>query len=380
MMVMNKVFFLKIIIILLIGLNAITFSKIYEKDEAEMCFLEKNSDYVLIEKNNINSITSYLYKDNNDNYLSKIYQNNNEIELTDLIKNDHLNEFKQKIEDLLALKYPKFIVDGLSKEGVVKSYVLRDNEMVIYYNNYVTNPKVNEQLYLKVNYNEIKDYLEFTTLLDKEYQNESGYNYTNAKKSVAFTFDDSPNKNKTNKIVSYLKDNLFSATFFVLGERMKYNKDLITTIKSGGNEVGSHTYHHQNMAKMSGEEVINDFNLMNDLYKSITNEEIKLIRPPYGVIKDEEKNLLNVPIILWSLDTNDWRHRNKDYIVNYVLNNIKDGDIILFHDSYNETVEAINELLPILYSKGYQVMSVSELFKLKGLTLENNQVYHNARG
>ena len=380
MMVMNKMFFLKIIIILLIGLNAITFSKIYEKDEAEMCFLEKNSDYVLIEKNNINSITSYLYKDNNDNYLSKIYQNNNEVELTDLIKNDHLNEFKQKIEDLLALKYPKFIVEGLSKEGVVKSYILRDNEMVIYYNNYVTNPEVNELLYLKVNYNEIKDYLEFTTLLDKEYQNESGYNYTNAKKSVAFTFDDSPNKNKTNKIVSYLKDNLFSATFFVLGERMKYNKDLITTIKSGGNEVGSHTYHHQNMAKMSGEEVINDFNLMNDLYKSITNEEIKLIRPPYGVIKDEEKNLLNVPIILWSLDTNDWRHRNKDYIVNYVLNNIKDGDIILFHDSYNETVEAINELLPILYSKGYQVMSVSELFKLKGLTLENNQIYHNARG
>ncbi len=379
-MVMNKMFFLKIIIILLIGLNAITFSKIYEKDEAEMCFLEKNSDYVLIEKNNINSITSYLYKDNNDNYLSKIYQNNNEVELTDLIKNDHLNEFKQKIEDLLALKYPKFIVEGLSKEGVVKSYILRDNEMVIYYNNYVTNPEVNELLYLKVNYNEIKDYLEFTTLLDKEYQNESGYNYTNAKKSVAFTFDDSPNKNKTNKIVSYLKDNLFSATFFVLGERMKYNKDLITTIKSGGNEVGSHTYHHQNMAKMSGEEVINDFNLMNDLYKSITNEEIKLIRPPYGVIKDEEKNLLNVPIILWSLDTNDWRHRNKDYIVNYVLNNIKDGDIILFHDSYNETVEAINELLPILYSKGYQVMSVSELFKLKGLTLENNQIYHNARG
>ena len=377
---MNKMFFLKIIIILLIGLNAITFSKIYEKDEAEMCFLEKNSDYVLIEKNNINSITSYLYKDNNDNYLSKIYQNNNEVELTDLIKNDHLNEFKQKIEDLLALKYPKFIVERLSKEGVVKSYILRDNEMVIYYNNYVTNPEVNELLYLKVNYNEIKDYLEFTTLLDKEYQNESGYNYTNAKKSVAFTFDDSPNKNKTNKIVSYLKDNLFSATFFVLGERMKYNKDLITTIKSGGNEVGSHTYHHQNMAKMSGEEVINDFNLMNDLYKSITNEEIKLIRPPYGVIKDEEKNLLNVPIILWSLDTNDWRHRNKDYIVNYVLNNIKDGDIILFHDSYNETVEAINELLPILYSKGYQVMSVSELFKLKGLTLENNQVYHNARG
>ena len=77
------------------------------------------------------------------------------------------------------------------------------------------------------------------------------------------------------------------------------------------------------------------------------------------------------------MDTNDWRYRNKDYLVSYVLNHIKDGDIILFHDSYNSTVEAIEELLPILYSKGYQVMSVSELANLKGITLENNKIYYN---
>ena len=85
----------------------------------------------------------------------------------------------------------------------------------------------------------------------------------------------------------------------------------------------------------------------------------------------------NTSFILWSLDTEDWKHRYSDYIVNYVIDNIKDGDIILFHDSYTSTIDAIEELLPILYSKGYQVMSVSELANLKGYTIENNQVYHN---
>ena len=378
---MNKMFFLKLVIVLLIALNAVTFSNLYSKEEAERCFLENNNNYILIEKNELNnSITSYLYKDINDNYLSKLYEDSNEIKITDLIKNDKITDYNKKVEDLLFLKYPKFIVNALLEENVSKSYILRDNEMVIYFNNYNIVPQINEVLYLKVNYNEIKDYLNFTFLLDQNYENETGYNYTNAKKSIAFTFDDSPNVNKTNKIVSYLNDNLSHATFFMLGNKMKYHKDLVLSVLNNGNEIGSHTYSHQNMSKMSNEEVINDFNLMNDLYKSITGNNLKYMRPPYGVIKNEQKKLIDATFILWSLDTNDWRYRNSNYIVNYVLNNVEDGDIILFHDSYDETVKAIEELLPILYSKGYQVMSVSELFSLKGINLENKQSYRSAKG
>ena len=362
----------------MIGFNAVSFSKFYRKDEIDRCFLEEDQNYILIEKNKINSITSYLYKDNNDNYLSKLYDNNQEIEIEDLIKSDKINEYNKKIEELLYLKYPKFVVNGLLKNNVIKSYVLRDNELVIYFNNYNITPIINELLYLKVNYNEIKDYLDFTFILDNTYENEIGYNYTNAKKSIAFTFDDSPNKNKTNKIVSYLKDNLFHATFFMLGNKMKYQKDLVLSVINNGNEIGSHTYNHKNMSKMTDEEIKSDFNLMNDLYKSITGNNLKYIRPPYGVISEKQTSLIDASFILWSLDTNDWRYRSSDYIVNYVINNVKDGDIILFHDSYDETVEAIEELLPILYSKGYQIMSISELFEIKGITLENNQIYHRA--
>lgn len=382
----RKSLYLKIaifIIFLLVIINVVTisiFSKNKEEPNIDLCFYEQDNSYVLVEKNSLGeSITSYLYKDSHDNYLSKIYEygTENELKIEDLIKEEKVEDYNNKINELIKLKYPKFVADTLINEDVDRSYILRDNELVIYFNNVETNPKVEELLYLKVNYNEIKDCINFTASLDKDYQNESGYDYTNAKKSVAITFDDSPNKNKTDRILASLQDNHFHATFFIVGERAVYNKDLLINIKNLGNEIGSHTYYHQNMKKLSDEEVINDFKNMNDFYQSIFNENLNLIRPPYGSINENQQTLLDASYILWSLDTNDWRYRSSDYLVNYVIDNIKDGDIILFHDAYDSSAKAIEELLPILYSKGYQVMSVSELFKLKNIPLEKNKIYYN---
>ena len=232
---------------------------------------------------------------------------------------------------------------------------------------------------MKVNYNEIKDYINFNVLLDNEYKNESGYDYTTLKKSVAFTFDDSPNLNKTNKILKFLADHHFHSTFFIVGEKAVNNKDILISIKNSGNEIGSHSYSHHNMAKMTNEEIIEDYKKMNEIYYSLFHDDLKYTRPPYGIIKNSQLNIVNTSYILWSLDTNDWKHRNSDYIVNYVLDNIKDGDIILFHDTYQSTVVAIEKLLPLLYSKGYQVMSISELFNLKGINIESNKIYHDAK-
>lgn len=376
----DKIFYIKIVGILLIVLSSINIST-FSNGLDNVAMFETNSSYVLMEKNVINkSFVSYLYKDNENNYISKIYDYNNldEIELETLIKSENINEYNNKIEELLYLKYPKFIVESLLKKDVTYSYLFRENELVIYFDNYVIEPVINEILYLTVNYNEIKDFLNFTFLLDSEYKNESGYDYTNAKKSVAFTFDDSPNENKTNKILSYLKDNHFHATFFVLGNKMSSNKDLLINIKNNGNEIGSHSYDHKNMNKMNDEEFIEDFDKVNNIYKSMFNENIKYIRPPYGLIKDKYLNLIDASYIMWSMDTLDWKKRNSDYIVNYVIDNVKDGDIILFHDSYSSTVKAVEELLPILYTMGYQVMSVSELFELKGMDIKNNEIYYKA--
>lgn len=376
----NKIFYLKVLILILIFLNSVSFSMITKKDKDNLCFYENDTDYILVEKNIISkSFINYLYKNSENKYLSEIYDYNTNklLELKDLIKENKIELYNQKINDLLYLKYPKFIADTLITQIGKKSYIFRDNELVIYFSNYKIEPEVDEVLYLKVNYNEIKDFLNFEVILTNTYQNENGYNYTNSKKSVAFTFDDGPTINKTNKIISYLKDNLSHATFFVVGDKSENNFDLLLNIKSSGNEIGSHTYSHKNIKKMSTKELIDDFNNMNNIYYELFHSSLKYLRPPYGSYQKSQLELLDVSFILWSMDTLDWKKRNTNYIVNYVLDNIKDGDIILFHDSYDTTVQAIKELLPLLYSRGYQIMSVSELAKLKEIEIENNKVYHS---
>lgn len=375
----KSLFYLKLLIFIILFLSGISYSKVEENNNLNLVLNEEDIEYVLVEKNIIDkSFISYLYKDSNNNYLSKIYDynTNRELDLKEFIKEDKISEYNNKINELIFLKYPKFISEELIKTSTKKSYLFRDNELVIYFNDYDIKPIVNEVLYLKVNYNEIKDYLDFTFILDTTYENESGYNYTNAKKSIAITFDDSPNKGKTNKLLKYLNDNHFHATFFVVGEKCINNEDLLLSIKSNGNEIGSHTYKHQNIKNITDIELIEDYDKVNNIYKRLFNENIKYLRPPYGSYNKSQLNVLDVSFILWSMDTLDWKHRNSDYLINYVLDNVSDGDIILFHDSYNSTVEAIEELLPLLYSKGYQVMSVKELSKLKGIEIENNKVYN----
>lgn len=373
---MNRVYryfeLIFILTLLLLGLN-----KFYN-ETCELAMSTTSSyieGYEIVDKHIFReSFINYLYKNNDNDYISKIYSydTKEELNITDLINRDFIEDYNNKIGELIYLKYPKFIGDILSKLDGKNSYIFKDNELIIYFNDY--NIDTDLILYLKVNYNEIYRYLNFTVNLSSEYKNESGYDYDSNKKSVAFTFDDSPNIGKTNRLISILKDNYATSTFFMVGEKMELNKDLVSLVNSSPNEIGSHTYSHQNLNKLDTEEIKEDYLKVNSIYKDITNKDLKLFRPPYGINKDTYGN---TSVILWSLDTLDWKTRNSDYIVNTVLNNISDGDIVLFHDSYNTTIDAVEKLLPILYNKGYQIVSVSILAKLKNTALNNNQVYHS---
>ena len=373
---MNRVYryfeLIFILTLLLLGLN-----KFYN-ETCELAMSTTSSyieGYEIVDKHIFKeSFINYLYKNSDNDYISKIYSydTKEELNITDLINGDFIEDYNNKIRELIYFKYPKFIGDILSKLDGKNSYIFKDNELIIYFNDY--NIDTDLILFLKVNYNEIYKYLNFTVNLSSEYKNESGYDYDSNKKSVAFTFDDSPNIGKTNKLISILKDNYATSTFFMIGEKMELNKDLVSLVNSSPNEIGSHTYSHQNLNKLDTEEIKEDYLKVNSIYKDITNKELKLFRPPYGINKDTYGN---TSVILWSLDTLDWKIRNSDYIVNTVLNNISDGDIVLFHDSYNTTIDAVEKLLPILYKKGYQIVSVSALAKLKNTTLNNNQVYHS---
>ena len=303
-----------------------------------------------------------------------------ELSIKDIIKEDKYDEFLAKEEELLRLKYPEFIINGIINGEGTKVYVIKENVMVVYYYDYVYDYPYTESVNLTINYNEVHDYLDFTHELDAEYQNENGYNYSADKKTVALTFDDGPSSKYNAQFLDVLARNKAHATFFMVGTMMNNCQKCVLDTYNSGNEVGSHTYNHMNIKKNNALDVNDNLKQVDDLFYKITNDHIKYVRPPYGSYSKENLENINNPLILWNIDTEDWSHHDVDYIVNSVMENVQDGSIILMHELYETSLQALEVLLPRLYVEGYQVVSVSELANMKGKTLESGHAYRAIMG
>ena len=303
-----------------------------------------------------------------------------ELSIKDIIKEDKYDEFLAKEEELLRLKYPEFIVNGIINGEGTKVYVIKENVMVVYYYDYVYDYPYTESVNLTINYNEVHDYLDFTHELDAEYQNENGYNYSADKKTVALTFDDGPSSKYNAQFLDVLARNKAHATFFMVGTMMNNCQKCVLDTYNSGNEVGSHTYNHMNIKKNNALDVNDNLKQVDDLFYKITNDHIKYVRPPYGSYSKENLENINNPLILWNIDTEDWSHHDVDYIVNSVMENVQDGSIILMQELYETSLQALEILLPRLYAEGYQVVSVSELANMKGKTLESGHAYRAIMG
>ena len=303
-----------------------------------------------------------------------------ELSIKDIIKEDKYDEFLAKEEELLRLKYPEFIINGIINGEGTKVYVIKENVMVVYYYDYVYDYPYTESVNLTINYNEVHDYLDFTHELDAEYQNENGYNYSADKKTVALTFDDGPSSKYNAQFLDVLARNKAHATFFMVGTMMNNCQKCVLDTYNSGNEVGSHTYNHMNIKKNNALDVNDNLKQVDDLFYKITNDHIKYVRPPYGSYSKENLENVNNPLILWNIDTEDWSHHDVDYIVNSVMENVQDGSIILMHELYETSLQALEVLLPRLYAEGYQVVSVSELANMKGKTLESGHAYRAIMG
>lgn len=330
----------------------------------------------LVEEINIKKeITSVLtIKDNK--YQSKIfnYETGEELSIDDLLKEDKKEEFWNKITELAYLKYPNFIADVISKNDRENVYFLKDNELIIYYYDYEITPSLNEDIFLTVNYNEIKDYLNINVDLDSFYNNEDGSVINTNKKLVAITFDDGPGP-YTNKLLDILNANKAHATFFMLGNNLEKYRSVVLNVYNSGNEIGYHSYAHTNFKRQDIATIKSELDQSNAILKNITGTTFSLIRPPYGSLNSKIKEELDASFILWSVDTEDWRHKDSEYLLNYVLENIYAGAIILFHDIHATSVDAMTKILPYLYAEGYQVVTVSDLAKNYNVTLEPHKVY-----
>lgn len=192
---------------------------------------------------------------------------------------------------------------------------------------------------------------------------------------IALTFDDGPNPDNTERILNVLKENYSKATFFVVGTNAEKYPDMLKAISSSGSEIGNHTFNHSNLTELSSADVEEQINKVDRAVKKATGENTTVIRPPYGAYDDNLLNRLEAPVVLWDLDTEDWNSRNAQAVVDNVLSKVKDGDIILMHDIYESTAEAVEILVPKLKEQGFLIVTVSEMAKYKGKELEKHKAY-----
>ncbi len=193
---------------------------------------------------------------------------------------------------------------------------------------------------------------------------------------IALTFDDGPGPG-TVRILEALKEHGARATFFMLGSRVNTYPDAVRKMVETGCELANHTTNHLKLTDYAAEGIAMEINYTRDAINSIVGQTPTMVRPPYGAVNEVVQSVAGVPIMLWSVDTLDWQLKDAELIRNYVLNTVKDGDIVLMHDIYEATVQATIELIPLLQERGYQIVTVSEMAKARGITLENGAKYYN---
>ena len=375
----------KLIILILIIL-IMTIYLVYPKNLSDIIVFNKPNEKTNIfdiKEDNIVSKTTmdnkyvFIVLNENNKIVSKIldYNTNKELPFDDIIKKNKIGDVNKKISELLYYKYPTAIASLLDNYAQ-KDYLFYDSYILIKYNLSQEILETNRCFDLKVYYYEIKDYLNFEVPI-YSYKNEDGFDYDENKITIVFSFDDGPNGKKTQNILNTLEDYKMSATFFMLGNKLLNDEETVKKVTNSHSEVGYHSFNHTSFIKQKISEVKNEYQTSNEIFYSLTSHYFKYTRPPYGSYNQKVLESIDTPFVRWDIDTNDWRYHDAEYITKYVLENYSNGDIILFHDSYDTTVKAINKLVPILYNLDVQVLSITEYAKLKNINLENHKMYFN---
>ena len=203
--------------------------------------------------------------------------------------------------------------------------------------------------------------------------------YDAQKPMVALTFDDGPYAPVTAKILDVLESVGARATFFILGNRIESEKDMIIRGNNLGCEYGNHTFSHENLSLLSEAEIKEQLNKTDDLLYSVIGKKCSLARAPYAAVNETVSAAATNPFIGWTIDTMDWETRDTEFIKNEILNKVKDGDILLMHDLYANTAAAIEQVVPVLIERGFQLVTVSELMEAKDISLIPGKVYHSGR-
>lgn len=194
-------------------------------------------------------------------------------------------------------------------------------------------------------------------------------------KLVALTFDDGPKPRTTLRLLEGLDQRGVKATFFLIGAQAEAYPELVEQMARSGHQIGIHTYDHVFLTGLNQADFDAQVGRTRQVLTDLLGEADFPLRPPYGAVDDGVKRRANAPLILWSVDPEDWSDRNTQRVVAHIVSNVQDGDIILLHDIYPESVDAALQVIDQLHRAGYAFVTVDELFAARGEELEPGAVY-----
>ena len=197
----------------------------------------------------------------------------------------------------------------------------------------------------------------------------------NSKKWIALTFDDGPKRGTTDILLEELRKRDVKATFFLIGEQIEENKDIVKQMYQDGHQIGNHTFHHMNLNTLDFDTQKKELILCNHMIGECANESSLCIRPPYGEVNEAIKLWINAPIILWSVDTLDWTGKTAEEIAAHIIENAKAGDIVLMHDIYDESIKGVILAIDQMKKQGYSFVTVRQMFYNYHKPLEKGKVY-----
>lgn len=191
-------------------------------------------------------------------------------------------------------------------------------------------------------------------------QEEEEETETEAKK-IALTFDDGPHPVYTEEMLEVLEEAQVPATFFLLGQNIEGNEDVVKDIAEKGHLIGNHTFHHVQITGLPKEQAYEEIDQTSRLIEELTGKGTEYVRPPFGTWNEGLESNLDLIPVMWTIDTLDWTTKNVDTIVNHVVKNAGENDIILMHDSYKSTVQAVERIISLLKAEGFEFVTVDEV-------------------
>lgn len=180
-------------------------------------------------------------------------------------------------------------------------------------------------------------------------------------KKIALTFDDGPHPVYTRQMLKLLKERNVPATFFLLGQNVEEYEDVVKEIAGDGHLIGNHTYHHVQITTLPTEQAYEEIEKTSRLIEDLTGKGTEYVRPPFGTWNEGLESELDLIPVMWTIDTLDWTTGNVDWIVNQVVKNAEENDIILMHDSYRSTVQAVERIITLLEAEGFEFVTVDEV-------------------